>query len=123
METRVPTATPDAQRPEVSASTIARMMGVATNADLRLLENKVDLLSSKLNNVLARLDKVVGQMNLVATGSDMDRFDARISSLQTMIAEKLGVAKPADADAETRSTAPRARSRILSSMRSEDSES
>ena len=49
----------DAARVEVSAPTIARMMGIATVTELKLLENRIDLLAAKVGGMTAKLDRVI----------------------------------------------------------------
>jgi hypothetical protein len=44
-------------RVEVSAATVTRMMGIATAADLRLLEGRMDLLASKVTGLLTKVDR------------------------------------------------------------------
>lgn len=74
-------------RGDVSASTIARMMGMATAAEFRVLEGKVDLLSTKTNSITGKLERVSSALSNVATGSDLERIDVQISSLRTALNE------------------------------------
>ena len=77
----------ETQRSEVSAATVARMMGVATSGEIKLLEGKLDLLSSKFNAVVMKLDKVVSGFSALPTGSDLERIDVQIGALRTMLKE------------------------------------
>lgn len=86
-EAKIP-ALPDNQR-EVSASTIGRMMGLATALDLKLLEGKLDLLASRVNNLTIRMEKVLSMLGQTPTGSDMERIDVQIGSLKTLMKELL----------------------------------
>ncbi len=74
---------------EVSAATIARMMGLATTTELSLLEGKLDLVSTRVNGLTVRMEKVLNVLSKVPTGTDMDRIDINIGSLKTMIRETL----------------------------------
>lgn len=70
---------------EVSAATVARMMGVATNSDLKVLEGKIDLLTGRLHNQGIRIDKILTQITAMPTGSDLERIDVQIGALRTLI--------------------------------------
>ncbi len=74
---------------DVSASTIARMMGMATAAEFRVLEGKVDLLSTKLNSVTGKLERIVSSLANLPSGSDLERIDVQISSLRTALNDAL----------------------------------
>lgn len=82
-------AAPEAHRGDVSASTIARMMGMATAAEFRVLEGKVDLLSTKLNSVTGKLERIVSSLANVPSGSDLERIDVQVSSLRTALGEAM----------------------------------
>ena len=92
----------DLPRTEVSAQAVARMMGVATNTEIKLLEGKLDLISSRLSNMTVRLEKIVGQFNQLPTGSDLERIDVQIGSLKTMLREFITGAKEAASPSKTK---------------------
>lgn len=79
----------DITRSEVSAQAVARMMGVATTTEVKLLEGKLDLISSRISNMTVRLEKVISQFNQLPSGSDLERIDVQIGSLKTMIRDVL----------------------------------
>lgn len=76
-------------RGEVSVSTLARMMGVATTNELSLLEGKIDLLATRVNGLTVRMEKVLNAISRVPTGTDLDRIDINIGSLKTMIRDTM----------------------------------
>lgn len=76
-------------RGEVSAATVARMMGLATANEVSILEGKIDLLSTRLANLVTKMERLGGVMNQLPTGSDLDRIDINIGSLKTMIRDVL----------------------------------
>lgn len=83
----------EAARGDVSASTIARMMGMATAAEFRVLEGKVDLLATKLNSITGKLERIASALASVPSGSDLERIDVQISSMRSSLNEavtKLG---------------------------------
>ena len=80
----------DGQRGEITANTLARMMGLATVVDLKLLENKIDLLTTKISNMTVRMEKVSATMSRVPSGADLERIDVQIGALRTMLREVLG---------------------------------
>ena len=87
---------------EISAATIARMMGLATATDMKLLISKIDLVLGRVNAMTARMEKVAAAIGQVPTGSDLERIDVQIGSLRTIIKESMGTGK---ADFEKEKTA------------------
>lgn len=75
---------------EISAATIARMMGLVTATDLKLVNSKLDLMLGKLSALSTRVDKVVATLGQTPTGSDLERIDVQIGSLKSMIREMVG---------------------------------
>lgn len=99
------------QRREVSAATIGRMMGLVTLSEFKLVETKIDLLSTRVNALFARLDKITSLLEGTPTGSDLDRIDVQIGALKGLLKEALVDAR------ETRAAQSQERvseSRILS---------
>lgn len=72
-------------RPEISGVAIARMMGVATGTEMKLLEGKLDLIASRVNNLTLRIDRIVSQFGNMPTGTDLERIDVQIGSLKSLI--------------------------------------
>ncbi|RMG42906.1 MAG: hypothetical protein D6719_05125 [Candidatus Dadabacteria bacterium] len=85
----VTAASKEPHRPEVSAATIGRMMGLATASDLMLLDNKIDLLMTRVGNLTTRMERVVSTLNDAPTGSDLERIDVQIAALRTLIKDVL----------------------------------
>jgi hypothetical protein len=83
------TATPasEAPRVEVSAATITRMMGIATTNDLRLLEGRIDVLTSKVAALLGKVERVLTQFNALPSSSDVDRLEIQIGGVKNMLRE------------------------------------
>lgn len=79
----------DSKRGEVTAATLGRMMGLVTNSEFRVLEGKVDLLATRMNKVLLRLEKIMGAVASVPTGSDLERIDVQVGALRTMLRESM----------------------------------
>lgn len=82
-------ARPEDGRPDVSATTLARMMGVATAADLKLIEGKIDLMSSRMTAVTMRSEKILTMLGNMPTGGDLERIDVQIGALRGMIKDLL----------------------------------
>lgn len=76
-------------RKEVTAATIGRMLGLVTLSEFKLVESKVDLVSTRMNGVLTRMDKILGILEAAPTGSDLDRIDVQIGALKTMLKDAL----------------------------------
>jgi len=76
-------------RVEVSAATVTRMMGIASTGDLRLLEGRVDLLTSKVTGLLTKVDRVLSMFGSIPTSSDIGRLEIQIGALKSMLRELL----------------------------------
>ena len=79
-------------RSDVTAATVARMMGVATASELKLVEGKIDLLTAKLAGFGVRLEKIVSMLNSAPTGADLERIDVQIGALKAMVKDTLAMA-------------------------------
>lgn len=94
---QVKAAVAETPRPEISASALGRMMGLATGTEIRLLESKLDMLSTRLSNLTVRLEKAMSVLAQIPTGSDLERIDVQIGALKTLIKDSLaGIARAGD---------------------------
>jgi hypothetical protein len=102
---------------EVSAQTVGRMLGLATVTEVRLIEDKLDLITTKLNAIQLKIDKVAAASNTVCTGSDLDRIEIQISALKNVLRDLLPNAKDfiSSAQATTAAAAPEAGAQAPSS--------
>ena len=80
-------AAAESPRVEVSAATVTRMMGIASTADLRLLEGRVDLLTSKVTGLLTKVDRVLTMFGSIPTSSDIGRLEIQIGAVKSMLRE------------------------------------
>jgi hypothetical protein len=80
-------ATPAAEAPrvDVSASTITRMMGIASSNDLRLLESRLDVLTSKVAGLVAKVERVLSMFSGLPSSSDMDRLELQVGTVKSMV--------------------------------------
>lgn len=90
----------ESARPEVSAMAIAKMMGLATSLELKIVEGKLDLISSKFNTITARLERMLTILNAAPTGSDLERIDVQIGALRNAMQEALNIDPSKLEDAE-----------------------
>jgi len=90
-----PTTSAASGRVEVSAQTITRMMGLASTTDLKLLEGRVDLLTSKVSSLLIKVDRVLTMFSSVPTPSDIGRLEIQLGSIKSMLRETLEVVSAA----------------------------
>lgn len=84
-------AIPDSPRVEVSAATVARMMGIASTSDLRVLEGRIDLLTSKVAAILTKVDRCLSMFTSVPSASDVGRLEVQLASIKSMMREVLDV--------------------------------
>lgn len=78
-------------RMEVSAQTIARMMGIASVTDLQLLEGRLDLLTSRVSTLMMKVDKVLAGLGAVASVGDIGRIETQIASIKSMLRDATDV--------------------------------
>jgi hypothetical protein len=72
-------------RPEVSAATVGRMLGLATAAELRLVEGKLDLVLTKVSTLTVRLEKLQSALAALPNGSDLERIDVQVGMIRNML--------------------------------------
>lgn len=77
-------------RGDVSATTIGRMLGLASIKDLGLLDGKIDLVMSKVNLMTTKIERVISYLGSAPTGKDLERIDVQIAALRTQLREMLG---------------------------------
>ncbi len=82
-----PSVAAESPRVEVSAATVTRMMGIASTADLRLLEGRVDLLTSKVTGLLTKVDRVLSMFGSIPTSSDIGRLEIQLGAVKSMLRE------------------------------------
>lgn len=80
---------PEGPRVDVSAATVARMMGIASTSDLRVIEGRVDLLTSKVAAILTKMDRCLSMFSSVPTASDIGRLEVQIAAVKSMMKELL----------------------------------
>ncbi len=81
-------------RGEVPASTLARMMGVATVADLKLLDSKLELLATKVGSLVAKFDRFSSVISNLPSTNDMDRLEAQLAQIRALFRDGEHPSKP-----------------------------
>ena len=84
-------AIPEPPRIDVSAATVARMMGIASTSDLRVLEGRIDLLTSKVAAILTKVDRCLSMFSSVPSASDIGRVEVQVAAIKSMMREVLDV--------------------------------
>ena len=108
----------ESKRGEVSAATIGRMLGLVTQSEFSVLEGKVDLVLTRLSTVLAKLERVATMVNAQPLGSDLERIDAQIAALRSLLKEAL--ADQTRKEEESRKQADRLLRAVKTGGRSEE---
>ena len=106
---------------EVSAQTITRMMGIASTTDLKLLEGRIDLLTSKVSSLLMKVDRVLTMFSTVPTPSDISRLEIQLGSLKSMVREALEAVSTSTtktAEVDTKSAAEEQNRKLMEGVRS-----
>jgi hypothetical protein len=65
------------------------MMGIASTSDLRLLEGRVDLLTSKVAAILTKMDRCLSMFGSIPTASDIGRLEVQVAAIKSMMRELL----------------------------------
>ena len=79
----------ETMKSEVSARAIGRLMGLATVSELRLLDAKLDSISSRMESVVGRVDKCMEQISKLPSGSDHERVEVQLASIRSQLKELL----------------------------------
>ncbi len=104
-------------RRDVSAATIGRMLGLVTAGDFKLMESKIDLLQTRVNTLMAKVDRLQPVLQTLACGSDMERLEVQLQSIKALMAEiKNEVKRPQQSDAADAEKSERLRSNIVTNM-------
>ena len=74
-------------RTEVSAQTLTRIMGIASVADIQMLEGHLEVVSSKLATLTSKTDKILAALNNVASMADISRLETQVTSIKAGIKE------------------------------------
>lgn len=92
-------------RGEVSAATLGRMLGLATVSELNVIESKLDLLASKINQSTAKMEKILGILQKAPSGADLERIDVQIATLKAAVIDFVTFAKGGVQTPETKTEA------------------
>jgi len=71
---------------DLPISTIIRMMGLPTKSELVVLEQKLDALTTKVNNLGSKLERIVSNFE---HGSEFDRIDVQLTDIRATLREVL----------------------------------
>ena len=82
---------------DVSAATVARMLGLATATEVRLVESKLDLMSSKISTLQIKAEKMLTILNSMPTGGDLERIDVQLGSLKSLLKDLIEIKKGGEA--------------------------
>jgi hypothetical protein len=63
------------------------MMGIASTNDLRVLEGRIDLLTSKVAAILTKMDRCLSMFSSVPSASDIGRIEVQLAAMKSMIRE------------------------------------
>jgi len=104
---------------DITAMTIGRMMGLATVQELNLVETKIDMMVTKVNNLTVRMEKVLSALTNVPSGSDLERIDVHIGDLRKLIKDVLGD-KVGDTPSKKGDTAAKPATKIITNNAPEE---
>jgi len=79
-------------RPEIGAATLARMAGLATSSELKIIDGKMDLLAGRVANLTIRVERALTMLGNLPSGNDLERVDVGVANIRTMIQELVNAA-------------------------------
>ncbi len=85
VDSKIAATSGEVSRGDVSAATIGRMLGLAGSGELKLLEGKLDLVSTRVSNLTVRMEKIMGALQKLPSAVDLERIDVQIGNLRTML--------------------------------------
>lgn len=74
----------NAAQKDVSVATVVRLMGLPTAAELRIVEQKIDTLTTRLTAMGQKLDRIAGA---VQSSSDVDSVQVQIADVKRLVKE------------------------------------
>lgn len=75
---------------ELSAAALGRLLGIATSAELKVFESKIDLLTQKMAGMAAKIEKLTQAVNKVPSANDIERIDVHVGAIKAMLRELMG---------------------------------
>jgi hypothetical protein len=80
-------ADPRGRGAELSAAALGRMLGLATTAELKLIEQKIDAVSGRIAAFGAKLDKIMATVSSLPGGQDLERIDLQIATMKAVLSQ------------------------------------
>ena len=102
---------------EISLATLVHLMGLPTANQISLLETKIDLLTNRVGQVLAKLERMSHELENMKSDATIDRIDFQLTDIRALLKRTIPVSAAAG-EVETKSDSPKpasARAKILSS--------
>lgn len=103
---------------DVPISTVVHLLGLSTASQIAVLEDKVDALSTRVNNIAQKLERMAHDLHHAAHSNTIERLDVQVNDLRALLkrlAPKFGAAIEGEPDAGTPQGGSGVRSRILAS--------
>ena len=72
---------------ELSAATVGRMLGLATSVELKVIDSKLELLSTKFSSQGVKVEKVISSIATIPSTSDLERIELQVSSIKQTVRE------------------------------------
>ena len=80
-----PAKVPRTPSREVPVSTIVHLMGLASQADFSMLDNKLDMLNSKITAMQLKIDRLASQLSSQTQETYIERLDFQIADIRSMM--------------------------------------
>lgn len=105
---------------DIPVATIVRLLGIPTQADFSVLDTKLDMLTSKLNALAIKVDRLLSQLGAISNEFYVDRIDFQLGDIRNMMKKVFPQAITTN-DVAARDTTPRRVERAPEKSHSEDS--
>lgn len=102
---------------EVSASAVVHLLGLSTAAQLRVVEDKLDLLSTKVAGLVSKVERIANQVGQAQKENLLDRIDVQLSDIKALLrkSQLVGGTSHHDRD-ESKDSSPKSAATILTSV-------
>ena len=73
---------------EITASTLLHLLNIPNKNEFKILEKKIDLVSSRLNSLSAKIDTIVSDISSGSLMSALTRIDEQLLAMQQKVDSK-----------------------------------
>lgn len=69
---------------EISMGTVVRLMGLATDSEVKLLETKIDTLNTKVATLTNKFERLASELQHLLCKEDLERIDLQLAEIRAL---------------------------------------